>query len=377
MKTIVLITNIPTPYRIPLFNLLAESMSAHGWELHVIFSSKTYKRRKFEINESEFKFKYTILQGGKWSVGEDAEKTYFFYRGLWKILKQIKPWRIISSGFSPATTLAAIWKFFYGTPFIIWSGTIELGERKTSWWRRQFRKLLLHRASSFITYGSLAADYLEKLGAKKERIHIALNTVDTTFFRTSTDVERRKIKEAEAFTFLYLGYLVPRKNVHKVLEAACLLHKKRGDFRITIIGDGISRPDLEKEVSAKNLDTIITFTGYKQKEELPPYLAQADALLFQTDFDIWGLVLNEAMAAGVPCLASTHAGASFDLIKDDINGYLIDFTDIQKTADKMEWMIANREKVKVAGQRASEFIFENAGLSHSVSGFIQAIKNLN
>ncbi|MBL0096238.1 MAG: hypothetical protein IPP46_06830 [Bacteroidetes bacterium] len=77
------------------------------------------QRRKFEINPNDFKFSYTLLDGGKYSVGEDAEKTYFFYRGLWKQLRTIKPWRIISSGFSPATIICAFHKFIYGTPFLI------------------------------------------------------------------------------------------------------------------------------------------------------------------------------------------------------------------------------------------------------------------
>ncbi len=375
MKTVVLITNIPTPYRIPLFNLLSEEMRIAGMELHVIFSSLGYKRRKFEINPKEFKFSYTLLDGGKYSVGEDAEKTYFFYRGLWKQLRTIKPWRIISSGFSPATIICTFHQFIYGTPFLIWSGTIELGERKTPWWRKLFRKFLIKKATSFITYGTKASEYLVRLGAKKETIHIALNTVDTTFFREETNAARSIIKKQDKFTFAYLGYLVPRKNVNKVIEAAAELSKIRKDFRIIIIGDGVSKADLEREVMDQQLNSLIHFRGYLQKQELPAVFAETDALLFQTDFDIWGLVLNEAMAAGIACLASNKAGAVYDLIEEGKNGYINDFSKITPTVNKMEWMIDHKETIEQTGKNASRFIAEKASLTNAVDGFMTAIKN--
>ncbi len=375
MKKVVLITNIPTPYRIPLFNLLAEEMRQAGMELHVIFSSLGYKRRKFEINPNDFQFSYTLLDGGKYSVGEDAEKTYFFYRGLWKQLRLLKPWRIITSGFSPATLICTLYTFFYSTPFLIWSGTIELGGRRISWWRKLFRKLLLKRAQSYIAYGSLASDYLEKLGAAKEKIHIAINTVDTDYFREETNSTRRKVIKKDVFTFAYLGYLVPRKNVYKVIEASSELLKKRHDFRILIIGDGISKAALENEVEKRKLKEVVQFKGYLQKNELPAVLAETDILLFQTNFDIWGLVLNEAMAAGVACLASHNAGAVYDLIEEGENGFINDFSDLKKTVDKMEWMVQNKELMEQFGKKAARTITEKASLKNSVSGFMKAIKN--
>ncbi|MBK9401132.1 MAG: glycosyltransferase family 4 protein [Bacteroidetes bacterium] len=375
MKTVVLITNIPTPYRIPLFNLLSEEMRIAGLELHVIFSSLGYKRRKFEINPNDFKFSYTLLDGGKYSVGEDAEKTYFFYRGLWKQLRTIKPWRIISSGFSPATIICAFHKFIYGTPFLIWSGTIELGARKTKWWRKLFRKVLLKKATSFITYGTKASEYLEGLGAKKESVYMAMNTVDTTFFREETNAARSRIKKQDNFTFAYLGYLVPRKNVHKIIEAAAVLSKTRKDFRIIIIGDGVSKADLEREVMDQQLKGLIQFRGYLQKQELPAVFAETDALLFQTDFDIWGLVLNEAMAAGIACMASNKAGAVYDLIEEGKTGYINDFSNISQTVNKMEWMIDHKEAMERTGKSASVFIAEKASLAIAVAGFMSAIKN--
>ena len=374
MKTIVLITNIPTPYRLPLFNEINGQLNEKGMELHVIFSESGYKRRKFEIDFTKVNFKYTILEGGKITSQKDSEKTYFFYSGLWKVLNAIKPAQIIVAGFSSASIITALWSRKNKTPFIIWSGSITTEQRNTSFIRRLIRKQLIQRAYSFIAYGTKAKDYLIRNGAEPSQIQIGINTVDTTFYKEETKKLKSTFLESGIFTFIYLGYLVPRKNVNKVLEAVRLLNEKRSDFRVIIIGDGESKSEL-MEFSEKNqLNHRIEFTGYKQKQELPYFFAQADALLFQSNFDIWGLVLNEAMAAGICCLSTKNAGASFDLIQENINGMTIDYNQTQAVAEKMNWMIDHREKVKLMGEKAILFINENANLSKSANGFILALK---
>jgi len=374
MKIIVLITNIPTPYRLPLFNEINGQLNEKGMELHVIFSESGYKRRKFEIDFTKVNFKYTILEGGKITSQKDSEKTYFFYFGLWKVLNAIKPAQIIVAGFSSASIITALWSQKNKTPFSIWSGSITTEQRNTSFIRRLIRKQLIQRAYSFIAYGNKAKDYLINNRAEPSKIQIGINTVDTTFYQEETKKLKSAFLESGIFTFIYLGYLVPRKNVNKVLEAVRLLKEKRSDFRLIIIGDGESKSEL-MEFSEKNqLNHQIEFTGYKQKQELPYFFAQADALLFQSNFDIWGLVLNEAMAAGICCLSTKNAGASFDLIQENINGMTIDYNQTQAVAEKMNWMIDHRKEVKLMGENASLFIKENANLSKSANGFILALK---
>lgn len=377
MQKVVLITNIPTPYRIPLFNELNKQMQEEGMELHVIFSEAGYQRRKFEINYSDFKFQYTILGGGTITSSKDTEKTYFFYKGLWKALNSTQPHKVIVAGFSAASVITSSWCSWNKVPFAIWSGSIETEVRNNSWHRVFLRRQLIKRANSYIAYGSLAAQYLVNMGAKAGKVYIGINTVDTSFFSEETGKHKNSISSQHPFTFTYLGYLVPRKNVSQVIEAAALLAKERKDFRLQIIGDGESKNELEKLSSRLGLDEQIQFTGYKQKAELPLYLAQTNALLYQSDFDIWGLVLNEAMAAGLCCLATTHAGATFDLIDDNKTGFKIDYQHTHLVVEKMKWMMNHPEEVNEIGKRASQFIKEKATLKISAQGFVEALKELD
>lgn len=373
MKKILLITNIPTPYRVPLFNVLSDLLQKNKYELKVIFSGKGYARRQFQIREEEFRFGYHYLDGGKYSSGETSERTFFFYRGLNRIIQKEKPHLCIVSGFSPATLTCFYNSLIKGTPYIIWSGSVP-HERNKNLLRNVTRKVLIQNASSFVAYGSRAKKYLIDMGAPESKIEIGINTVDTDYFRSETLKHRKRFENRYPFTFLYLGYLIPRKNVGRILEAAAILKEQRSDFRLLIVGDGIGKSDLEKQTEMLGLKEIVQFTGYKQKEELPLLLAQSQVFLFQTDFDIWGLVLNETMAAGIASLVSPNAGASDDLPVEGKTGMLCNFANKKETAVKMQWMLDHPGQVEQMGIEAARRIQDKACLNISADGFIRAVQ---
>jgi glycosyltransferase involved in cell wall biosynthesis len=376
MKKSVLITNIPNPYRVPLFNELSKQLKNDNIHLKIIFANKTYKRRLFQLNESDFQFDYTFLDNEAITVGNNNENTYFTYKGLYQQLKNENPDSIIVSGFSSATIKVFLYSLIKRTPYIIWNGSIAKKGRKDSFIRTLQRKLLTHFAKAFIAYGTKAKSYLMSIGATEEKVFIATNTVDTSFFETATNECRQSILNDGLNHFLYLGYLVPRKNVGLLIEIANELKQKRNDFCIDIIGDGESREQLELKVKNLDLCEFVKFHGFKQKNELPSYFANTKALLFQTDFDIWGLVLNEAMAAGVPCLSSANAGASSDLIQNGHNGFVVDYENKADIIEKINFIIENPEKAAEMGKRASEFMHANANVSVCAKGFVNAIKSI-
>jgi glycosyltransferase involved in cell wall biosynthesis len=376
MKKVVLITNIPNPYRVPLFNELSKQLKNENTHLKIIFATKTYKRRLFQLNENDFLFDYSYLNNEAITVGNNSENSYFTYKGLFERLKNEKPESIIVSGFSSATVKVFLYSFFKRVPYIIWNGSIAKKGRKDSFIRTLQRRFLAYFASAFVAYGTKAKSYLMSMGASEEKVFIATNTVDTRFFEKETEKQRAMLVDDGIHHFIYLGYLVPRKNVGQLIEIAKILKMQRNDFCIDIIGDGESKKALESMVKEYQLSDQIKFHGFKQKEELPPYFAKAKALLFQTDFDIWGLVLNEAMAAGVPCLSSVNAGASEDLIVDGENGYIVDYQNKSDIIEKINFIIENPEKAKEMGVQASSFIRNNANVMICAKGFLKAIQSI-
>ncbi len=372
IKKVVIVTNVPNPYRIPLFNEIHMQLLQKGIELKVLFGSESYTRRKFRLNLAECSFAYEFLESGKYHFGNE-EKTYFTYKGLIKALKKENADRVVINGFSLGTTRLWWYSFFRKTAYIIWSGAIEKEGRNDSFLRRIQRKLVSSRVISFITYGTLSGKYLKQLGIPEEKIYIAINTVDTTFFSTETRAIRKSLAPESKVRLTFIGYLSPRKNVMRVLEIVQELRQEGRSFVLDIIGDGEDKPNLEKFVHENSLDEFVHFHGFRQKAELPAFLAVSKCFLFQTDFDIWGLVLNEAMAAGLPCISSVHAGATADLIKDQETGFVVDYKDKEQVKNRIRWVMDHPDEAEKIGQKARAFIEKEVSIQVSASGFVKGI----
>ena len=211
------------------------------------------------------------------------------------------------------------------------------------------------------------------MGASSEKVFVAINTVDTYFFSEETNKIRSSINPPEKMHFIYIGYLVPRKNVSKLIEIIEQLSKKRNDFVLDIVGDGNEKFLLEKMVAEKNLSVVIKFHGFVQKKDLPKYLALSSCFLFQTDFDVWGLVVNEAMAAGVPVISSLNAGATYDLIVDNKNGFAVDYNNKTEVIQKINSLLDDTTLLESMKINTKSFIEKKASLKTCAKGFLESI----
>lgn len=374
---IILITNIPTPYRIPLFNELSRQLEDKGFRLKVIFGALGYPRRKWIIDMSECKFDYEVLSS-KTIPSSNPEKISFTYSGLYHIISRECPSVFITNGFSIAATKLWWRSLFKKTPYIIWSGAISRNNVHDSPVRRLQRKTLIKRASGFIAYGTKAKEYLTSLGAKEDRIEIGINTVDTDFFQNETRrIRSNMVREKEKRYLLYIGHLTRGKRIDRLFYALReLLIKYRGDFLLKLVGSGPEMDNLNNLANQLNIIRLISMEGFKQKEEIPEYIAEADCFLFPSEYDVWGLVLVEAMAAGLPCIASVHAGATHDLIKDGVTGFAMDFSETEKVAEKINWILDNPELSKNIGRNASCFAEKNVNIEKSALGFVKSITSV-
>lgn len=370
---ILLITNIPTPYRIPLFNELKIQLANVGLQLKVVFGATGYDRRKWKVDMAECLFDYEVLPSKK-IYRENPERTAFTYPDLFALISRENPRLIITSGFSVATTKLLLKSWFKKTPYIIWSGAVQGRDETDSLLRRIQRTMLVKRASGFVAYGTKAKEYLISLGAARDKIEIGINTVDTEFFRTeSARLRKSAQKHAENKHLLYIGHLTRGKRIDRLFNAINILSQERKDFVLELVGDGAEAGNLRRLAKNLGVEELVRFEGFKQKKDIPPYLAHADCFIFPSEYDVWGLVLVEAMAAGVPCIASIHAGATSDLIKDGITGFALDFSETEKVVEKVSWILDNPGFAGKIGDSASRFISENVSIAKSAEGFVRSI----
>lgn len=372
--TVLVIMNIPTPYRVPLLNELAVQLAQCGFHLKVVFAAAGYAERRWVLDPAEFRFDYVLLPSRRIPGTRDV-RVIFTYPGIFRLLRTERPVVTITNAYSPAT-LKLWWRsLFVHTPYVIWSGTLADPFHPESALRRLQRRLLTRRASAYIAYGSAARDYMVALGARPEAVHVAINTVDTQFFRERTAMLRAQGPAATGpVRFLYLGYLRPQKQIGLVMQAVAELARQRRDFVLDVVGEGDDRPALERFVREHQLGDIVCFHGYRQQAEIPAFLARSRCLLFQTGFDRWGLVLVEAMAAGLVCFASVNAGATRDLIRHGENGYAVDFADTAAVVRLMARVIDDAEGARAMGEAAREFIRERASLAVSAAGVVAAVQ---
>lgn len=372
VKKVLIVTNVPQDYRIAMFNALNLLLQNENIQFKVAFGADGYKRRKSKLDFSKMKFDYTILKSTKFTFGS-TENTMFTYPGLLKLHREYKPDITFVIGYSPATIKLWIYSFFLNINYFIWSGSVNFKGRKDSTLRKILRMILVRRAKGFIAYGTKAKEYLSYLGAPEKKIHIAINTVDTHFFN---EIAKKRInrKTNQIKQLLYLGYLTPGKKIDDLIKTINELRKLRNDFSLRIIGDGPAADSLKTLTKELELENTIIFEGFKQKSDLPPYLEQTDCFLFQTGCDIWGLVLNEAMASGLPCIVSPNAGAARDLIFDTKNGLILDFGFHQEAAIRINELLNDEVLLQKMGVDANEFIEANVTAEKSAKGFMSAIK---
>jgi glycosyltransferase involved in cell wall biosynthesis len=368
--TVVVVTNIPTPYRIPLFNELAGQLSSLGVELHVVFAAWIYPRRKWSVQPAQLRFDYSVLGCTPFGFGGE-EGVVFSFSGLGRVLEQMRPAVVVVAGFGLSAIRVFLRRWLGGPCYLIWSGAVV--SNSSGAMRALLRRALVSRAAGFVAYGSSARDYLATLAADSSCIEIAVNTVDTRFFGEARGGLPRAQNAGEKRVVLVIGDLSKRKRPERILQVAAAVARHRSDFEVHFVGDGPERSKMENLAVSLGVPHLVRFLGFKGRDEVASLLAVAHCLIFPTAFDVWGLVLVEAMAAGVPCLASVHAGATRDLVKDGVNGFALDFSDTALVAERLEWCLGHPDEVRAMGERAAAFIQSEVTIGRSAEGFVKAI----
>jgi len=288
-KKVLLITNIPTPYRIPLFNCIYSKLKSENIDFLVVFANKTYPRRKWQIDLDTIEFNYYFLNSEFISLS--SEKSIFTYKGINKLISQFNPDVVISNGFTLSTIRIIIQRiFFYNYKLIIWSGAIERYKQPIGMLREILRKFIVKRVDRFIVYGSRAKDYIVSLGGNSDKIDISYNTIDSFSFKYMNSIKTFN----EKTKILFVGHLTKGKNIESLLPVLKKISIKY-PLEFILVGDGPERRNL-KDLSEKlGISKIVKFEGFKQQSELSKYYLDADIFVFPSNYDIWGLVVIEAM----------------------------------------------------------------------------------
>jgi glycosyltransferase involved in cell wall biosynthesis len=366
LPQIVLVTNIPTPYRIPLFNALGNLFESRGYAFRVLLAARTYRRRKWQINLDAFRADHHFLKPGT-LLGWRASPV-FVCPGLTRYLLRCRPRVVITGGFGFATAKVILASLLGGFRVIIWSGSILTRGRNNGFAKTAWRRLLVRGSHGFIAYGSAAKAYLVSLGARAEDVTTALNTVDVDAFAR---LERRANPKAP-FRVLYVGHFTSGKRIDHLLDVFARLQNDGFNGELILVGEGPAESSLRATAERLGISSRVRFEGFQQPPDLFGFFEESDCFVFPSEYDIWGLVLVEAMAAGMPCIASIRAGATLDLVQHGITGYAVDFSDTEKVATYIKALASSPEVAARLGKYAAHFIANNVTIEASAESFSKA-----
>lgn len=355
---LVLITEIISPYRIPVFNALARQQ---GIDLHVIFLAETDPTtRGWFVYKDEIRFSYEVLRSWRRRLGGHH---LLLNWGLSAAMRRASPDLIICGGYNYLASWESLWwARRHHVPFMLWAESTLKDLRRHRALVESLKAKFMNSCHAFVVPGKSSFDYVGSFGVVAENIHTAPNAVDIEFFADRADqvssqaeVHRQRLGLPSRY-FLFVGRLVPEKGVFDLIQAyGALAPELRTGMSLVLVGDGAARLELERRAAAISPGSV-QFAGFAQREQLAAYYALAEAFVFPTHSDPWGLVVNEAMACGLPVITSNAAGCAADLVEDRWNGRVVPTGDIGQLGSAMDELACHPELRSLMGQRSRERI---------------------
>lgn len=329
---VTLLMNFVAPYRVPLLEALRDRVG----KLRVLISVPMERDRAWapEWGTLDVAVQHTVTVRRPYNdqTGFSRQlEIHIPYDTLGR-LAAAHPDAVISGELGMRSFQAALYKLVRPRmPFLIWATLSEHSERSWGRGRTALRRFILGRADAVLVNGESGARYIARFGVPDARIFRVNQPVDVDRFAA----EPRQRDDRASTRLLYAGMLVPRKGL--VPFAECLVRWARTHpdrpLEMWWLGGGVLRAALEAMDLPDNLS--FRFLGELPYAALPSVYAQADVFAFPTLLDEWGLVVNEAMASGLPVLGSIYSQAVEELVRDGENGWLCDPLSAQSMMDAL------------------------------------------
>ncbi len=381
-----LLTNTPSPYQIEFFTAIGASGRCR---LHVDFMSGVHRGKNWE-ERAQLPFEYRFLRGfgPRWwsdayrihpeAISSCAPNRYDFHilSGQYTSLTfQVCARRLRAFSKNWAVWLEPPWPEDYRPA---WSRSVSARNPIVRHIRKQILSRLLKNSPAVFAIGSMAAEAYLKMGARPDRIFTLPYYCDTDRYQQvspeAIDTIRSRYGLANRFVFLYSGQMIERKGVDALLDAFARIALQHKEAVLLLLGDGSRRGLLQSSVPESLRDRVI-FAGHVESEELPAYFRSASAFVFPSRHDGWGIVINEACAAGLPVIATRSSGAARDLVRDGENGFLAERDNTMTLTDRMTQLLDHPNLARDLGARSLE-VAQGCSLSRGVDRFFELIDNV-
>jgi glycosyltransferase involved in cell wall biosynthesis len=261
-----------------------------------------------------------------------------------------------------------------GIPMIVMSESARQDESRT-WWKEAMKRRMVDLFSAALVGGQRHVEYLVELGMPRERAFIGYDVVDNDYFRQNAEEirsQRSEVRQKYALPenyFLASARFIEKKNLSTLVQAYAEYRRRseiaaKVPWDLVLLGDGPLREAINSQLSTLNLHSHVHLPGFKPYDELPVYYALANALVHASTSEQWGLVVNEAIASGLPVIVSNRCGCAPELVNG--NGFTFNPTNEDElTARLLEMASLSDDERKHLGDTsyriASNFAPERFG----------------
>jgi glycosyltransferase involved in cell wall biosynthesis len=251
-------------------------------------------------------------------------------------------------------------------------------------WRTAAQRMLFRAVDAFLAIGSANREFYLRRGAPADRVYLAPYSVDNDYFRRRIVAVRRENARTRLLddlqlhpshpTVLFVSKLQVRKRCSDLVAAFAALRPGTA-AQLLIVGDGEERGRLEALVRAQGLPNV-RFAGFRNQSELPAFYDLCDLFVLPSEREPWGLVVNEAMNAGRPVVASDAVGAARDLVRHGQSGFVYPVGDVARLRDCLQILLDHRELRLKMGSCARELV-DGWGVEATLGGVRAAISALS
>lgn len=359
MKHVLYITNYPSPYRVNFFDELSRYC-----DVTVLLSERVEEQTHWNPSwfiQGEGSFHLVELGGLRMKLGEET------------LCSQVISWlkkpfdAIIVGGYSSPTAMLALgWLKMKKIPFYmeVDGGLI----RQDSKLKYLYKRALVSSADRWLSSGEATDRYLIHYGAKPDRIsHYPFTSLFRRDILTElpTEEEKRALREQlgmeEEKILLCACRIDPGKGLDVLLQAAGELADNVGVY---IVG---GEPDAQLQQILKSRELPhVHFVSFCSKETLKNYYRAADLFVLPTRSDVWGLVINEAMACGLGIITTDRCVAGLELVEDGVNGYIVPVDDVSELAEKLNTALQSdlRAMGRASLEKIRPYTIENMAKIH-------------
>jgi glycosyltransferase involved in cell wall biosynthesis len=376
----------PIQYHSPLFRLLSDDPVIDVDVLYLTLPSAETQGLGFG---KAFTWDVPLLDGYRWHQASSGRGLGITsgYRGVW--LRH--PSRELGwgpQGERPAFMLLTGWHFLglvqlfvaakiRRIPVLLRMDSNDF--RPRSWILNLIYRVLFMGVDAVLTVGTANARWCHLNGIQPSRMVPSPHFVDNAYFADKAANFRLQTQELraqwniplDAFCFIFAGKLQPKKRPQDLLEAFALVQSQASissrPLHLLIVGTG------EMEAScrsyAASLELPVSFAGFLNQSEIPAAYAVSDCLVLPSDHgESWGLVVNEAMACGLPAIVSDLVGCAEDLVLPGVTGDVVPCANPAALANSLMAMAANPERAARMGDKARQLVLTNYTIEAAADG---------